>query len=167
MTQISDDIDAEIWSELRGQRIRKRQDERAAKQQADEQAFEAEKRKGQAMIAQLAQRWRVELVPLYKRRADAHLRGDLDDALECETLMQVIHNDAMQTINGAVPLLHQASGDIVAQLRRDVGVPAAHDSLNECPTLSPIRRVIARGMASGLIGPNGVGHPNMKGLIQL
>lgn len=168
MTQISEhEIEQRAQSNARAQAWRELQQEQQARDAARAQAIAENARQGQAMIAQLAQRWRVELVPLYTRRADAHLSGNLDDALECETLMRAIYNDAGATIDMAARLLQQQPADVVAQLRRDAGVPSQHDSLAECPALSPVRRVVARGMASGLIGPDGIGHPNMKGFIQL
>lgn len=167
MTISEHEIEQRAQSNARGQARRELQAEQQARDAARSQAIAENARQGQAMLAQLAQRWRAELAPLYARRADAHRRGDLDDAYECEKLMKAIHDEAGTTVDMAARLLQQQPADVVAQLRRDAGVPAHHDSLSEAPDLSDIRRVVARGMAIGLIGSNGVGHPNMKGLIQL
>lgn len=162
-------VEQRAQANARGQARRELQAEQQAHDAARSQAIAENARQGQAMLAQLAQRWRDELAPLYKRRAEllAEIAPALEELQRIEQHAATLHTDAGATVDIAARLLQQQPADVVAQLRRDAGVPAHHDSLSEAPALPDLARVFGRALAAGLIGPNGIGHPNMKGLIQL
>jgi hypothetical protein len=109
----------------------------------------------------------AEAKPLYDE-AHAWLvndGGSISRLFQIAAELDRIEASTVPMIDRAARLAQRAPASLVAEVRAAAGLPATRDAVPA--GVSDASRVLWRALCAGLIGPRGVGHPNLRGFIQL
>lgn len=161
------DVEQRAQSDARAAARQRMQEEVRAAQLAEARQMQARASAAQAELNGVAERLKLEMKPLYDRRAEL-LRAMvpmLTELAEVEVKSASYYTAVNQIVDQAAREMQVNPREIVTRIRQQAGLPASHDSLEEVQGLPDIVRVFGRALAAGLINSTGVGHINQRGMV--
>jgi hypothetical protein len=144
--------------------LQREEQQRATRDQAARAETTAQ---GRAILVGVTDRLRREAGPMYQRREEIlrEIAPALAELIDLEARFAAFYPTVGGDIDRAARLVQRMPADLVRETRAAAGVPTAHDQMPE--DLADVARVVGRALAAGLIGPDGIGHPNMRGFLKL
>jgi hypothetical protein len=139
----------------------------ATEEAARQQGIAESVSRGRRLLGEVHQQLEAEAGPLYQEAHEWMLAGGGDVARIFEVAAELdrIEASVMPQFNVASRLVQREPMILVKEARAAAGLPETRDTVPA--GASAAARVLWRALALGLIGPRGVGHPNLHGMMQL